>query len=480
MTSEAKSVVATLSSWGVKLGILSILAAIGWWGHSTHWTLPGFNHADAAVQAHEAPAKTASVASQVAAFPGRLPTIEFDSAEAARNCGIDTAVAEERSMGDMISATGVVDFDQTRYAQLATRVPGIVWRVERRVGEAVKAGDILVIVDSTEVGQAKAALLEAAVVYELKSQTLKRLEKIPDSIARRELHEADAAFKLADVQRFNAIQKLVNFGFPIRLEEIAKLSTDELATRLQFLGLPEQLKTETASANLIPLIAPFSGVVIKCDVVKGEVVETAETQYVVADMRRMWINLDVRQEDASRLKLGAKALIRSEGDTDALPCVITWIGAEVDPKTRTIRARAEAENPAQDETQPGRDPRRKLRVNSYCSAMIQVGAEPKTEVVVPNDALHWQWEIGKQIVFVSLPDRKRFEPRIVTKGLAHDEYVQIIDGISVGEQVVTAGSRILSSELSDKLQPHVGENAAAIRKFDDVQAPQTAAATLAH
>lgn len=459
----------SLSTWAVKLGVFGLLGGIGWWGHHTHWTLPAIDWTTETAEAAAVSPAAKTDTSSATGFPSRLPIIEFATDQAARNCGIATEVVVERSITDVIAATGVVGFDQTRYAQLAARVPGIVWRVEKRLGDAVQAGDVLVIVDSTEVGQAKAALVEAAVTYQLKSQILQRLEKIPESIAKRELHEAEAAFKIADVQQFNAIQKLVNFGFPIRLEEIAKLSKEELTARLQVLGLPEKFKSETASANLVPLIAPFAGVVTKCDVALGEVVETSKPEYVVADMQRMWIHLDVRQEDASRLKLGAKALVRSEGDSDALPCKITWIGAEVDPKTRTIQARAEVENPIQEEAEPGRAPRRRLRVNAYCSAEIQVGDDLKSQMVVHNNALHWQWEIGKQIVFVSLPDQRRFEPRIVSKGLVHGDLVQIIDGVKPGERVVTAGSRILSSELSERLQTHVGENAEAVREFDDVK-----------
>jgi multidrug efflux pump subunit AcrA (membrane-fusion protein) len=84
---------------------------------------------------------------------------------------------------------------------------------------------------------------------------------------------------------------------------------------------------------------------------------------------------------------------------------------------------------------------------------------------VPNDALHWQWELSRDIVFVPAADGRRFEPRIVRKGLVQDDWVQVLDGLSAGERVVTGGSRILLSELSETLQERWGENDAAVRDF---------------
>jgi cobalt-zinc-cadmium efflux system membrane fusion protein len=464
------SVVTSASGWGLKILVFAVLFGIGWWGHHTHWTLPAIQLPISEVFAAESTPDAPADRLAIRDFPSRLPFIEFSSVDAVRNCGIEVQMAEERAMDEEIIANGVVGFDQTRVAQLATRVPGIVWRVDKRIGDAVQTGDVLVIVDSAEVGQAKATLLEATVVHNLKEQTLRRLESVPNAIPRREVREAEAAFEVSRVQRFNAVQKLVNFGFPIQDDEIAKLSVDELTKRLRFLGLPPNVAAEASSANLIPLVVPFPGVITQCSVARGEMVEPSKPQYVVADMRRMWIHLDIQQEYAPRLKLGATAMIRSEPGIDPIPCKITWIGTEVDPRTRTIQARAEADNPFQDAAQTNDAAPRKLRSNAFCLVVIRVTNNP-TAVVVPNAALHWVWEIGHEVVFVASEDQTKFQPRIVNKGLKRSEYVEIVKGLKAGERVVTAGSRILSSELSERLQTKVGENADAVRNFDNAQIP---------
>jgi len=446
------------------LAVLAVLAAIGWWGHATHWSFISLgdtapeNAALTSLNAGHTPRDASPI------LLDHLPAIEFATADAAYNCGIMTGRAEQQSMDDVVTASGVVGYDQTHLAQLAVRVPGIVWRVEKRVGDAVRPGDVLVIVDSAEVGDAKAALLEAAVVFNLKTQNLERLEKLEDVLAVRELREAQAAREVSRAQRFNAVQKLANLGFPLHLEDIANLSGDELAHYLHLLGLPKSLERETASANLIPLVAPFAGVVTTCEVVRGEAVTPSTTQYVVADIARMWINLDVRQEDSTRLRIGTEVDFSAEGDLRPVRGALTWIGTEIDPRTRTIKARAEVVNPPLDATQTDPLSRRLLQVNAFGTAQVVVSRQPAT-IVVPDEALHWQWEIGREIVFVTDGEGRRFEPRVVRKGMVRGSYAQVLEGLNAGERVVTSGSRILSSELSERLQRQLGDNADADRSF---------------
>ena len=107
-----------------------------------------------------------------------------------------------------------------------------------------------------------------------------------------------------------------------------------------------------------------------------------------------------------------------------------------------------------------------LQASAFGTAEIVVATNPET-VVIPNDALHWQWELGRDIVFVPSLDGRRFEPRIVRKGVVRDDHVQVLEGLSAGEHVVTGGSRILLSELSDTLQQRWGDNDTAVRRIQD-------------
>ena len=87
------------------------------------------------------------------------------------------------------------------------------------------------------------------------------------------------------------------------------------------------------------MTAPLDGVVVSRDVVAGEGVDASKVLLVVADTRRMWLNLDLRLEDARRLTLDQEVQFWPDGGRQA-GGRITWISTAADPKTRTVKARA--------------------------------------------------------------------------------------------------------------------------------------------
>jgi cobalt-zinc-cadmium efflux system membrane fusion protein len=444
--------------WGHCAGILSVLAAIGWWGHTSHWN---FSHASEAIDARPAAAvQQAAVAKHVDL--NNLPAIAFDSNEAARRSGIEITTAREQAMDEFVVAHGTVNYDQTKLALLSVLVPGVVWRVEKRVGDLVRRDDVLAIVDSAEVGQAKANLIESTVLFNLKKTTLQRLQSVSNAIAGREIEQAKADQQLARAQQFNALQRLINLGFPIQQADLENAALDVLTAKLQLLGLPGTLAGQTESTNLVPLVAPFDGIITQCHVVRGETVEPLTPQYVLANTERMWIDLDVRQEDVEKLRVGSALRFTSETGATAVPGVLTWIGTEIDPRTRTVRARGEVQNPS---GANARSAQPLLRSGIFGSAQILVQANP-TIVAVPNSALHWQWELERELVFLPAEDGRSFIPRVVTKGEVRDGWVHILTGLKPGDRVVSAGSRVLATELSNELQRQVGENEDAVRLFN--------------
>lgn len=457
----------TLLSWLSSISVLSLLGLIGWWGHTNHWQFQSHAKASSEAVVSEVPTDTKTemnVEQARTAAIGTLPTISFDSPQSAKDSGIEIAQAVRGEMDEFVVANGVVDYDQTRVAQLSLRVGGSVWRVEKHLGEHVERGTQLVIVDSAAVGEAKAKLLEACVVFRLKSQHLERVSKIKDAIAGREIIELQAASELARTQRFNALQKLTNMGFTLQLSDVENLSADELSRKLHHLGLPESLRGETNSDNLIPLLASFDGVVTKCDVVRGETVEPSKPIYVIADMRKMWIQLNIRQDDASRLKLGAPVIFEGDMRTRPVTATLTWIGTEIDSRTRTVQARAEVDNPLLNEGSTEPTAARLLSAGAFGTAKILI-QKLSDVVTVPDSALHWQWEVGKEVVFVAEDEGRSFKPCVVEKGLMRNGVVQIQNGLSADSRIVVHGGRVLAAELSEHLQSEVGENADAIRIF---------------
>jgi cobalt-zinc-cadmium efflux system membrane fusion protein len=398
-----------------------------------------------------------------------------------RKAGIKLEAVQERPFEVQVEALGEVDYDQTRLARLSSRAGGSVWRVLKAVGEPVTQGEVLALVDAAEVGRAKADFLQARTTTETRDKLIPRLTalekqsqelvsirakalerirllaqdghhtlteleaaeaelteaRIHELKAQAELQEGAAAVREARIRLFNAHQALLNLGLPVRIEELAGLSDEQAVERLRLLGLPEAvtkgLDPNAATANLIPVIAPFDGVVISRDVVAGEVVDSTRALYVVADVRRMWVMLDVQPEDAGRLAVGQAAVFHPMGGQEkVVRGKLEWIGTAADEKTRTVRVRAAVAN-----TDGA------LRAHTFGQARVTIRDHPKA-VAVPSEAIHW--EGCCYVAFVRLTD-DIFQTRKVILGARNGTYTEVLVGLLPGEVVATSGSHVLKSEI---------------------------------
>jgi cobalt-zinc-cadmium efflux system membrane fusion protein len=375
-----------------------------------------------------------------------LAAVHLASQEAVDKSGIELAAVEKRPMTQEVIALGMVTYDQTRIAQLSSRVSGTVWSAQKNVGQAIREGEILAIIEALEVGRTKAEFLQAVVDAELKAKTLERMRDVTSAISERQIREAEADAREARIRLFNAQQTLVNLGLPIRLDDVVGLHDEELVRRVHFLGLPESLvKTldpETTTANLIPLVAPFDGVITGREIVTGELVSPSSgAQIVMADVSRMWIELDVRKGDATKLRRGQEVVFSIDGVPGEIRGELAWISTEVDSRTRTVQARMEVDNPLVHGSGP--DGQRLLRANMFGVARIQIHANPKA-LVVPNAAI--QRDGAASVVFVKTSETA-FQPRLVQLGMTDKDYTEVLEGISLGETVAAAGSHVLKAEI---------------------------------
>jgi cobalt-zinc-cadmium efflux system membrane fusion protein len=378
--------------------------------------------------------------------------IQFASQEAVEKAGLDIAPVWEAPVVEAVSANGEVTYDQTRVARLSARVPGTVWRVDRVVGQAVRRGDLLALVDAAEVGKAKGELLQAVAQVDVRTQTLDRMRPAYESgaVPEARMRETEAGLQEARIRLLGAEQALANLGLPVRAGDFKGCAAEEVARRVRFLGLPEAaartLGTETTTANLLPLLAPLDGVVVGREAVAGEVVDATRTLFVVADTRRLWLTLHVRLEDANRLALGQPVRFRPDGGTGEAHGEVAWIDTAADERTRTVKVRADLANPE------GR-----LRASTFGAGRI-ILREEASAVVVPSEAVHWEGDCF--VVFVRDRDflkegaPKVFHVRKVRVGVRDAQNTEVIAGVLPGEVVATRGSGTLRAEL---LKNNLGE-----------------------
>jgi cobalt-zinc-cadmium efflux system membrane fusion protein len=414
---------------------LAALAGVGFWGYRNDWTLPSLAQLGGKSESPEKAEPEATVR-VVGTGPRR---IEFPSEDAVKKTGIDVKPAEARTLGQYVTANGTVDYDPGSYARLTARASGSVWKVYKEIGDVLHKGDVLALLDAAEVGKAKADFLQSLTQVKTRTAALEQLRAagregaVPD----RSLREAETALREARIRLFNDQQQLLNLGLPIRLKEVEDVPEDRLTRHLRLLGLPDavtrELDPETLTANLLPLTAPFDGVVVVRDTAPGEVVQgtAPKTLFIVADVRRLHVDLAVNQEDMAQVRVGQPVTFETASGTLKAAGEVSHISPEVDEKTRRVVVHAEVPNP------DGR-----LRPNAFGNGRIRVGERPNA-VVVPGEAV--QADGGTALVFVRTAPTV-FEVRTVRTGLRDGDLVEVT-GVRRGEEVVTAGSFALKSEL---------------------------------
>jgi cobalt-zinc-cadmium efflux system membrane fusion protein len=264
-------------------------------------------------------------------------------------------------------------------------------------------------------------------------------------VAGRQLREADTALQEGKISLMRAQQKLVNLGFAVDAEEFSDLTTEEITERIQFLGLPAEtlasLGNDSRTSNLFPLCSPLDGVVVERTIVPGEVIDNSAMLFGIADVRQMWLTLDVRQDEAKYLSLGQTVLFRPS-DSENEPEIkgsLAWISTAADDQTRTVKVRVNLPN------EDGR-----LRANTFGTGRIVLREEPRA-TVVPSEAVHWDGCCNVVFVrdknFFNEGAPKFFHIRKVRPGVKDGETTEIIAGLLPGEVIASKNSVVLEAQL---------------------------------
>ena len=343
------------------------------------------------------------------------------SPEALERAQIRTAHAELRRLEGQIETTGSVDFDQNRVAHVSPRLEGRVDEVAAQLGEEVRARQRLARIDSIELGQAKAAYLQAKARAELAQQSFERERGLyADRISsEQEMLTAQAAFREAQAALRAAEETLHLYG--LSQEQVDSLHYDD------------------PRASIYDLIAPFAGKVVEKHATLGELVTPGDTLFVLADLSRVWIWIDAYERDLSRVHLGDTVEVRAEAfPDDVARGEVSYLSDQVDRDTRTIRARIEVANPE------GR-----LRPGMFVSVRVtdpHAAADVGTvSLAIPEAAAQ---RAGDGFVSFVPVGEERFEQRKLSLGRRAGGWVEVLAGLSEGEAVVTEGAFLLKSEAA--------------------------------
>ncbi|SFI56462.1 efflux RND transporter periplasmic adaptor subunit [Planctomicrobium piriforme] len=428
---------------------LAGLVGVGYLGHHTGWSFSS-QHAHAAPsESHAEPAASLAEKAGPPAAGTAVPNsnlIEFPSVESVRKSGVTTVPLETRAIAELVPATAVVTYDDRQLSRISTKVSGTVYSVQKRSGNAVKKGDLLAVVESLEIGRLKAEFLNNLAFSETRAETLKLLQDASASLPISRVREAELQAREANIRLANAEQTLINLGVPIRAADFKPLSDEQRAEKIHFLGFPETMTSEfnreTATTNLVAIVSPFDGIVISRNASVGEWTEPQQMLFEVADVRNMWLKLDVRKEDAARIRLGQPIVFRPDGMDEEIKCHVSWISTEVNQETRTLQVRADVENPLIADNQNGFE-QRLLRANTFGEARIQVRANPSAQVVLQECV---QTDTDEDLLFIKQNDFS-FQAIPVELGVSDGEYVEVLGELEPGISVAHKGSHVLKSQM---------------------------------
>jgi cobalt-zinc-cadmium efflux system membrane fusion protein len=341
--------------------------------------------------------------------------VTFERETIAQEAGLEFTEVQVQPLSRTVECNAVLQYDGNHFARLAPQVGGLIQSVAKDLGDEVERGEVLAEILSPAFGAAKAVYLQTLASEALWTKNHAREKDLMNRGVATESDLLEAETNLAEsrIAKSRAEQELMGLG----------LSADQIA---------EVVRTGDTTSKY-QVTAPFTGIVVERQASVGELSDPSTPLFAVADLTRMWARLDVYEMDLQEVQADQPVVLHIEGlPGEAVAGRITWVSSHLDPRTRTLEARAEMDNPDG-----------ALRANMFAKAVVTVRDSEPT-VVVPRAAV--QWEGCWNVVFVK-DSSTTFHPVKVHLGPAAGSMVEVKRGLSGGETVVTQGSFLLKTEI---------------------------------
>ena len=389
--------------------------------------------------------------------------------EMIESAGIVTETVTQRPAIARLMVTGAVELNPETTEMATALVGGRIEKVFYGVGDNVRKGAVLAVISSPQLAQMHGKMHEAKTKFELAQRNLVRVQRSENRVgvlqAKAKLDEAEATLKRTrrlvelgagagkDLIAAETVYKTAKADFDFQsnialnkeLQEAkAEVETAEVDLRhiedeMRALGVPvESGKPDDhrSDTSLVSLRSPLSGVVTERKFNAGAGIEAAIPIFSISNLGTVYVIANVPEMSMARLRVGSVAEINSP----ALGTVsgrVSYIDPKLDETTRTGRVRIEVPNS-----------NGKLRAGMFAEVGFYTGtnAESGEELVVPSSAI--QRSGDKTIVFVPREDEPgAFEVREIEAGADINGYTKVIEGLGLGEKVVTKGSFTLKTQL---------------------------------
>ncbi|HXD29505.1 MAG TPA: efflux RND transporter periplasmic adaptor subunit [Pyrinomonadaceae bacterium] len=393
------------------------------------------------------------------------------SPEARAAAGIEIEGVTQRPAVAMLRVTGTVETNPQQTQLATTLVSGRVERVNVVLGDRVRAGSVLAVISSPEVAEMHGKLLEAETRLRLAERTLERVQRAENRVAviqaKAKLDEAEATLRRTrrlielgagagkDLIAAEAAQKTAKAEYDFQnnislSREVQQAQAEAETARVDLRHIRQSLVTLGAhltegerenpreNISLVRVHSAVSGTITERQVNVGSGIQAGTPLFTVANISTVWVIANVPEAQLGNLRVGTPAEVRSTAlGGRAVPGRVNYIDPRLNEETRTGRVRVELANPGE-----------RLKSGMFVEVGFQAGTGSASgeELVIPATAVQ---RIGdRSVVFIPKDGEEgTFIVRDVELGGEVDGYHRVLDGLKLGEKVVTKGSFILKTQL---------------------------------
>jgi cobalt-zinc-cadmium efflux system membrane fusion protein len=349
----------------------------------------------------EAPQKAAVAADIIVAAPDSL----------LKRLTVKPATSVE--LAETLRLPARVTLDEHRVARIGPSVNGRVIEIMAFIGQYVRRGDLLAVIDSTELGRTQAAYLKSMTQVNLHRLAVDRARRLlqADVISAAELKERESQLENADVE--------------------LRASADEL----RVMGMSTEAVRRLASTGKIdsvtPVTATLTGTLIERHVSIGQIAQPSDDLFTVADLSRVWVVAEAPEQQAYLAETGEPA----EVQIPALPGQkitgrLIYVSDIVNPATRTVTVRMEIDNPAH-------------KIKPEMLATMIIRKPSVTTLSIPAKAVVRNGD--QDCVFVQL-DSGRFVLTPLKLGPDQGGVRRVFEGLAEGQRIVVDGAFHLNNE----------------------------------
>lgn len=356
--------------------------------------------------------------SDTAAPTAAAAPVDPNLVQAGDNLGniIKLGTVSRMELSDTLRVAGQVDFDEQRVTRIGATVTGRVIELTAMLGQQVKVGETLAVLNSTELGAAQLAYMKARAQAQLNERNVERAQQLfaADVIGSAELQRRESELSISRAEMRAAADQLRVLG-------VSSKSLEKL--------------TSTGAINSVsPVVATMAGTVVERLVAQGQVVQPSEVMFTVADLSRVWVEAEVPEQQAAAVRPGQTIQVEIPALGQQLTAKLIFIADTVNPMTRTIMVRSELDNSD-----------RSLKPAMLATVLIQ--GRPTARLVVPDTAI--VRENNKDYLFVEVGPQQ-FKLTEVALGPAIGTMRPVLGGVAEGTKVVTEGAFHLNNERKRK------------------------------